>query len=286
MSDPFVPSSDPPEERPVPKSPTMAKFFRSVARIRAALAEIGRYFMHWDPVGILIGLLVAGGGFALAVAVIPEKISPALYTIAEILFVIGIALFVAKCIYDFRGHTERRLVWGVFTTIGCLSLIIVVTLFESNRPRAGAQTVQSAPSVGPHPDADLYSQFLNYPSEFKIEPRTFMFYPPGEDVVRIQARLVFEPDAAVVGHKQVIAYVPATRETNRACMNVVETSERWEERIEQLEEHNTELDQAQRYMKRSHVIIFHEGPIYRELKERLEKEGHKLYGPTTEVLQP
>jgi hypothetical protein len=107
-------------------SPAMEEFFASRARGRMLMREIALYLLETGRAGIVIGLVLAGGAFALAIG---------LYTLAEVLFVLGIALFVVKAVYDFRTHVERKAISKILVISGFLILISVFGLFEWNRPQ-------------------------------------------------------------------------------------------------------------------------------------------------------
>lgn len=124
-------SGDSPEAT---RSATMARFFKESKRVRSILADIGHYFMRDAPHALLFGLVFAGGGFALAVAVIPDKIYPIYYLIAECSFSFGVILFFGTCIYDFRTHNERRAITNSFLAVGLVFLAGVIGLFEWGRP--------------------------------------------------------------------------------------------------------------------------------------------------------
>ncbi len=137
-------------------SARMAKLLGLVTRSRTVALETGHYLMGWNPVGILIGLFGAGGALMLTLALIPETYSPSLYRLAEILFAVSILLFIAKCIYDFRAHEERRLIARGLGVLGVFILIGVIGLFEWNRPTKTpalqiAQPTLGVPAVSPTP---------------------------------------------------------------------------------------------------------------------------------------
>ena len=143
-----------------------AKLFGLVTRSRTVALETGHYLMGWNPVGILIGLFGAGGALMLTLALIPETYSPSLYRLAEILFAVSILLFIAKCIYDFRAHEERRLIARGLGVLGVFILIGVIGLFEWNRPTKTPTTpaLQTAQPPIPIPSPTPAMQPLVVPS--------------------------------------------------------------------------------------------------------------------------
>jgi len=97
---------------------------RRLAQLREA-SKIGAvYLFDWIVLAIIVGAALAFG----SVAMTDYK-----YTLAEILFVLGIGLFVAKAILDHRNHLLRRLIAVFFVVAGGISLILLVFWVERDR---------------------------------------------------------------------------------------------------------------------------------------------------------
>lgn len=129
-------------------SPTMDRFSRSARRWASVLAQIGIYLLEWGALGIIIGILLAGGAIALTLALVaPSSIPAELYIIAEALFVIGVTLFLVKCAFDFRAHADRRFILKFFAVCGVVMLVGVVWLFQRYRPRKHIESMSSPSSI-------------------------------------------------------------------------------------------------------------------------------------------
>ena len=130
-----TPSSSPSDRS---HSRTMVRFLASHRRLLTVLSAIGFYFLEPAPLALLIGFVLAGGGVALGVAFAPEKFAEGLYTLAEVLFAISIALFLLGVVRHFQTHGERRLIFKVLILMGILAILGVVGVFEWHRPGAPA----------------------------------------------------------------------------------------------------------------------------------------------------
>jgi len=114
----------------------------TVAKLRAA-SKLGTfYLLDWALLGIFIAAAFAFGGIAM---------SEAKYTLAEILFGLGILLFMAKSFSDHRNHELKNQLHGIFMAVGLLILIALVIWVESDRREYKRRLASSnevlAPSV-------------------------------------------------------------------------------------------------------------------------------------------
>jgi hypothetical protein len=119
----------------------------SVAKLRAATKLGTFYLLDWALLGIFIASAFAFGGVAM---------SEAKYTLAEILFGLGILLFMAKSFYDHRNHELRNQLHVIFMAMGLFILIGLVIWVEADRREyerrlasGNKVTAPSVPNVSP-----------------------------------------------------------------------------------------------------------------------------------------
>ena len=153
---------------------------------------------------------------------------------------------------------------------------------SASMPFPSATLSPASPPASPPPvltkSSTYHEQFLNHGSMLTIPAEAQRWHqPPGEPAILIKFRLVFQSELHN-RHKRVIVYIPATRDTESAFKYVGTDPQRWMQEIEKNLAGNAEFESL-RYYPLLGMIIYHESPLWRNMAEALEKQGHKLHGP-------
>jgi hypothetical protein len=132
----------------------------SVAR-KHALLEVLTYCWDTPHLYYIAGGFLVGGGLALGLS---------FWLLAELLFAIGIALFVAKGIHALWGKENRRAIAAIFTVVGIMAIAFEVGLIEwkryHDRPAGIAQ-----PSAEQRPNDTKPQQSPEAENSTKLEHR-------------------------------------------------------------------------------------------------------------------
>ncbi len=131
------------------------------ARFLSAMRVVGDYLWQWTQLSIVVAAFLAFGFGAM---------SYGQYIFAEILYVIGVGLFIAKSIHELRTHELRKEIAIILIVLGILVLTVLVGWTELKRrndnPKRNDLTVISAPPsetpfVAITPTANTHHRLIN-----------------------------------------------------------------------------------------------------------------------------
>ena len=113
----------------------------AIALYLKALSDIAVYCWDTPQLYYIAGGLLAGGGLALALDA---------YRAAELIFAVGIVLFLAKGIQTLRNKENRKQITVIFCTLGFLAIAAEILSIEWKRPQS-KPSAKASPSYVPTP---------------------------------------------------------------------------------------------------------------------------------------
>ncbi len=136
------------QTEPLAEQATGVVFEQSrTGRFAAAAAVVCAYLWQWLQLSIVVAAFLAFGGIAM---VFGE------YTFAEILYFIGVGLFIGKAIHELNTHELRKEIAAILIAIGVVVLFVLVGWTEwkrcADKPRGNEPAKQLA-----RPDGDSVS---------------------------------------------------------------------------------------------------------------------------------
>jgi hypothetical protein len=88
------------------------------------------YILDWALLSVLIGAALGMGGLAM---------SEGKFALADVLYIVGVGLFIAKACYDHRNHELKRQLLLIFVVTGSVMLVGLLVWSEVNRRKKNQQ---------------------------------------------------------------------------------------------------------------------------------------------------